>query len=89
MIPGTGISGLIHMIARRPLASAAVGVVCLGVMVPTSLPFIVTETLPPHVFTISPPKVTFEVTKVQQTQQIKTHPLHRVASKLKKAATRS
>jgi len=86
MIPGTGISGLIHMIARRPITSAVIGVLCLGAMVPPTLPYILTETLPPHVFVVTPPKVTIEVTKVQQ---IKNHHPHRVASKLKKAATRS
>lgn len=74
------------MIARRPLTSAVVGALCVGMMVPPSLPYLITETLPPHVFVITPPKVTTVVTKVQQ---IKNHHSHRVASKLKKAATRS
>jgi hypothetical protein len=86
MIPGTGISGLIHMIARRPYVAAVIGVVCLSIGVPITLPLVRTETLPPHVFVITPPKVTMLVTP---STKIKNHHSRKASSKSRKGETRS
>jgi hypothetical protein len=56
-IPGTGFSGAIHLIAKRPYLLGIGIVLCAGLMVPTVAPLLSTETLPPLVFRHPPPPV--------------------------------
>src|SRR5271154_3907338 len=80
-IPGTGFSGIIHLIAKRPYL-LVIGLVFLtGLMIP-AVPLLSTETLPPRVFH-PPPPPTFVVA-----ENIKPK-AHRSASKLKRPPTAS
>jgi len=76
-IPGTGFSGALHLVAKRPYL-LAVGLAVLGLAAVPAVPLLSPQTLPPRVFAVPPPPPL-----IYRAENIK-HKNYRVASKVKR-----